>query len=147
MGDASNFSQVSRSSQRLYGPRKLLVCGFTPEGQTKLKDVIVASKITDLKVIYAASTDLDLTLADILSRPKDSGRNAISRMPAAIVMAGITENELHKLISSYRNKGLPNPLWATLTPISESWPLRQLLRELSAERDALAKQPPTGKKD
>jgi hypothetical protein len=58
-------------------------------------------------------------------------------MPAAIIMAGITENELHLLMSSYRSAGLPNPLWATLTPTSEAWTLRQLLTELSAEREAL----------
>ena len=147
MVDSSNFSQVSRTSQVLFGPRKLLVCGFTPEGQTQLGDVIAVSKISDLAVIYAASADLELVLADIMARPKNAGRNEISRMPAAIIMAGITENELHQLISSYRRAGLPNPLWATLTPISESWTLRQLLKDLSAEREALAKQPLNGKKD
>jgi hypothetical protein len=58
-------------------------------------------------------------------------------MPAAIIMSGITENELHQLISSYRKVGMPEPLWATLTPTSEGWTLRQLLTELSAEQQAM----------
>lgn len=140
MSDSSTFSKVSQTSQALYGPRKLLICGFTPEGQAFLDDVIAASTITDLPLIYAVSSDLEILLVDILSQPENTGRSEASRMPAAIVMAGITENELHQLMSSYRSAGLPNPLWATLTPTSENWTLRQLLTELSAERKAMEKQ-------
>jgi hypothetical protein len=61
-------------------------------------------------------------------------------MPAALIMAGITEAELHRLMEGYRQAGLPWPLWATLTPISETWTLRALLKELAAERAALAAQ-------
>jgi hypothetical protein len=145
MNESSSFSPVSETSQALYGPRKLLICGFTAEGQAFLDDVITASKITDLPLIYAITSDLEIFLADILAYPKNTGRGDASRMPAAIIMAGITEKELHQLMSSYRYAGLPNPLWATLTPTSENWTLRQLLKELAAEKEALAKQP-SGKK-
>ena len=147
MNDSSIFSRVSRTSQALYGPRKLLICGFTAEGQAFLDDVITALAIAELALVYASSSDLEISLKDILSQPENSGRGKASRMPAAIVMAGIAENELHQLMTSYRNAGLPNPLWATLTPTSEHWTLRQLLTELSAERKALEKEPPAGKKD
>jgi len=147
MNESSPFSRVSRTSQVLYGPRKLLICGFTAEGQAFLDDVIATSAITDLALIYACSSDLEISLTDILAQPANTGRGQASRMPAAIVMAGITENELHLLMSSYRSAGLPNPLWATLTPTSENWTLRQLLTELSAERKALEKELPSGKKD
>jgi len=146
MNDSSSFSRVARTSQALYGPRKLLICGFTAEGQTFLDDMIAASAIEDLAIVYARSSDLEIAIKDILSQPESSGRGKASRMPAAIVMAGITENELHQLMSSYRSAGLPNPLWATLTPTSETWTLRQLLTELSAERKALEKEQPAGKK-
>ena len=137
MNDAAQFSRVTRSSRPLYGPRKLLVCGFTPEGQSALGEVISASTITDLPAIYAASIDLEESLGDLMSRPANTGRGEPSQMPAAIIMAGITENELHQLMAGYRDAGLPSPLWATLTPTSERWPLRQLLTELSKEREAL----------
>ena len=142
MNEPSTFSQVTHSSQVLYGPRRLLICGFTPEGQTALDKVIAAAAIKDLALIYAGSTDLEVPLATLLTRSDQAGREEVSRMPAAVIMAGITENELHRIISSYRQAGLPNPLWATLTPISEKWTLRQLLKELSAEREALENQPP-----
>jgi len=139
MTETSTFSRVTRSAQPLYGPRKLLVCGFTPEGQTFLDGVIESAAVAELPLIYASSADLEESLANLLSRPDNAGRGEASRMPAAVIMAGISENELHQLMSSYRNAGLPSPLWATLTPTSEKWTLRQLLTELSAEREALAK--------
>jgi len=139
MNDPS-FSRVSQSSQALYGPRKLLICGFTPEGQNMIDEVIAASAIADLPLVFAGSTDLESPLSDILPRANDTGRGEVSRMPAAVIMAGITEKELHQLIARYRQTGLPDPLWATLTPTSEHWTLRQLLKELSAERAALSKQ-------
>jgi Domain of unknown function (DUF3783) len=137
MNDASSFSRVSRSSQALYGPRKLLICGLTPEGQTAFDDVITTAAIQELPLVYARSSDLEIPMADILAYMENTGRDELSRMPAAIIMSGITENELHQLISSYRKVGMPEPLWATLTPTSENWTLRQLLTELSAERQAM----------
>lgn len=148
MSDTASFSQVTRTQKPLYGPRRVLVCGFTAEGQAFLDEVVSAAGISDLDVIYARSSDLETALQDILAQSAASGRGEPSQMPAAIIMAGITENELHLLMSSYRKAGLPNPLWATLTPSSEGWTLRQLLKELSAERAALEKmRPANGKKD
>lgn len=148
MSDTATFSRVTRTSQPLYGPRRVLICGFTAEGQALLDKVLSASGIPDLDAIYARSSDLEATLQDLLAQSASSGRGTPSQMPAAIIMAGITENELHLLMSSYRKAGLPNPLWATLTPTSEHWTLRQLLKELSAERAALEKErPANGKKD
>ena len=141
MNDKATFSRVSRSSQPLYGPRKLLICGFTPEGQTALDEVLSAAAVADLPLLYAGSADLEETLGDLFGRPDQAGRGEASRMPAAIIMAGIAENELHQLITSYRSAGLPAPMWATLTPTSEKWTLHQLLQELSAERQALEKRP------
>ena len=36
-----------------------------------------------------------------------------------------------------RNAGMRQALWATLTPMSETWMLKDLLAELSAEKEAL----------
>ena len=139
MTEHPSFRRVTQSPQPLYGPRRLVICGFTPAGQTVLDEVLASTALTDLPTIYAATADLESALAALLTRASGSGRGEASHMPAAIIMAGITEDELHQLISHYRQAGLPRPLWATLTPTSEKWTLRQLLQELSAERAALQK--------
>jgi len=43
-----------------------------------------------------------------------------------------------------RKSGMQQPLWATLTPTSEDWSIRNLLNELAAEHRAMKKQ--TGSK-
>ncbi len=138
MNDTNTFSRVARSANRLYGPRALLVCGFTPEGQSALLDPIEAAGITPLSVVFAATEDLETDLRELFARDSGTGRDKPSRMPAAIIMAGISEAELHTLMERYRFAGMPWPLWATLTPTSETWTLRALLKELAAEQAALA---------
>ena len=82
MNDASSFSRVSRSSQVLYGPRKLLICGLTPEGQAAFDNVMAIAAIQALPLIYARSNDLEISMADILTHSENTGRDEPSRMPA-----------------------------------------------------------------
>ncbi len=138
MNDTNTFSRVARSANRLYGPRALLVCGFTPEGQAAILERIEAAGLASLSVVFAATADLATGLGALFARDSGAGRDEPSRMPAAVIMAGISEDELHQLMENYRSAGMPWPLWATLTPTSESWTLRALLKELAAERAALA---------
>ncbi len=140
MNDTNTFSRVARSDNCLYGPRALLVCGFTGEGQSAIIERVQAAKIDALAVIFATTDDLETSLGELFGRETLAGQREPSRMPAALIMAGISEAELHQLMESYRRAGLPWPLWATLTPTSETWTLRALLKELAAERAALAAQ-------
>ncbi len=140
MTETNTFSRIERGDNRLYGPRALLVCGFTAEGQDAIVEQVQAAEIDSLAVVFAATADLETRLGVLCQRQSLTGRSEPSRMPAALIMAGITEAELHRLMGAYRTAGLPWPLWATLTPNSESWTLRALLKELAAERAALAAQ-------
>ena len=57
-------------------------------------------------------------------------------------MSGLTQNELHLLMSGSRKSGMKPPLWATLTPTSETWTVINLLQELTAEHQAMQKRKP-----
>jgi hypothetical protein len=56
-------------------------------------------------------------------------------LPRAVIMSGFTQNEVHRIMSAYRQAGLPAQLWATLTPVSENWLLGDLLKELVKENE------------
>jgi hypothetical protein len=71
--------------------------------------------------------------------PNGTGKGESSVLPRAIIVAGITERQLQTLMAVCRKTGMQQALWATLTPTSETWPLRDLLPELAAERKALQK--------
>lgn len=138
MTDAS-FEKISQSDKPLYGVRKLLLCGFPSPAQPKFKTLLGMLGIEGLPLVWAATDDSENLVGDLFERPDDSGAGADSRLPRAIIVAGIAEAELHLLMSGCRKAGMQQALWAALTPTSEKWHLKDLLKELAAEREALAR--------
>jgi len=133
------FKEIGESAQPMYGPRGMLVCGFAPAEQDAIMKFLGDILLADLPVIFATTANSEERLGDLLTRPDQSGRNADCGPVRAIVLSGITEKELHRIISAYRDVGLPRPLWASLTPFSEGWTLTALLEELKKERIAMGK--------
>jgi hypothetical protein len=140
----NDFERVGPSDRLLYGPRKLLLCGFAAEVQSKFAYLLEMLGLKDLALVWAADGQADALVGDLVSLPDGSGSGVSSTLPRAIVVAGLHEKELHQLMAGCRQAGMRPPLWAVLTSTSEGWPLKQLLAELAAERDALnkAKPPP-----
>jgi len=138
MTDAA-FEKVGNSDKRLYGERKLLLCGFAAAAQTKFKTLLAMIGIEKLPLVWAASQDLEAPVGELFERPKDSGENTDSTLPRAIIVAGLEEQELHLLMSGCKQAGMQQALWAVLTRTSEKWPLAALLNELAAERAAMSK--------
>ncbi|MFZ5564011.1 MAG: DUF3783 domain-containing protein [Thermodesulfobacteriota bacterium] len=135
--NAATFQKVGASARPMYGPRAMLICGFAPAEQDKITGLVKNMGIPQLPAIFAAPADGTIRLGDLLARPDQSGKGAASTLARAIILSGITESELHRILGAYRQSGLPRPLWATLTPTSENWPLSELLAELDAERRAM----------
>jgi hypothetical protein len=133
------FKKIGESAQPMYGPRGMLVCGFAPAEQDAIMKFLGDIPLADLSVIFATASDSGERLCDLLTRPDQSGRSADCGPVRAVVLSGITEKELHRIISAYQDAGLPRPLWASLTPFSEGWTLSALLEELKKERIAMEK--------
>lgn len=133
------FTRVKKASQRpMYGPRGLLVCGMNEPLRRTFLDGISALGFRDLPIVFVGAAHLDHQVGDLFQRVEEPKVMGPERAPLAIVMSGMSEKELHMLIGAYRRSRLPRPLWASLTPISEQWPLSKLLAELAAERAAMA---------
>jgi hypothetical protein len=136
MTDAK-FEKLTRSSKPLYGPRKLLLFGFPAAAQSKFAAVLELAGIADVPVVWVSSEQAETTIAHLLNLAAGTGAGVASRLPRAVLAAGITEVELHRLMTVCRKTGMHPALWAALTPTSEQWPARRLLEELSAERAAM----------
>lgn len=137
MTDAT-FEKVQHSDNPMYGPKKLLLCGFATSAQPKFLTVRDMAGLADVPVVWVAEADATSTLSQLLDRPDGSGAGEASTLPRAIIVSGITENQLHALMTTCRRTGMQQSLWAALTPTSETWPMAQLLTELQAERRALS---------
>jgi hypothetical protein len=135
MTDGS-FSKGGRSARTLYGPRAMLVCGYAPEEQEVLTKFLDSIHLRNLPLIFASDEDGDTLLGELVTRPDQTGRDGSGVLERAIILSGITENELQRALSAYHGLDLPRPLWATLTPYSKAWRLRDLLKELKKERAA-----------
>lgn len=133
------FEKVTHSDRPFYGTRKLLICGFSVNAQIKFKNLLERVNITDLPVVWATSAQAETRLSDLFAQPDNTGSGVSSTLPRAIVLSGITDNELHRLMDMARKTGMKPVLWAVLTPTSETWILKSLLTELAAERRAMQK--------
>ena len=137
MTEKSTFEKVTRSQKLLYGPRKLMLCGFPAVGQAKFDTVLGKVGIADVPKVWVTAEQAQQTLADILALPDGSGAGVSSTLARAVIVSGLTEAQLISLMNICKKSGMQQALWACLTPISETWPLQQLLTELTREREAM----------
>lgn len=137
MTEKSSFEKVSRSEKLLYGPRKLLLCGFGAEAREKFEAVLAMVGLADVPRVWVATEQGSMSLASLLELADGSGAEAASALPRAVVVAGITEAQLISLMTVCKKSGMQAALWAVLTPVSEKWSVQQLLAELAREREAL----------
>lgn len=133
------FEKVTASEKKLYGPRKLLLCGFEPEAQPKFEQVIEAAGLTDVPRVWVGSGQDGVRLFELLEQPGGTGAGQPSTLARAIIVCGVAEAELIALMNTCKQTGMRPPLWAVLTPVSEKWKVGQLLSELAREREKLRK--------
>ena len=138
MTDAE-FQKVTQSNKLLYGPRKLLLCGFPADVQSKFMTLLKMIGLSEMPVVWVTDDQVNVHVGELVQLDDGAGSGASSELPRAIIMSGISQNELHMLMAGCRKSGMQQPLWATLTPTSETWPIQNLLKELAAEHRAMQK--------
>ena len=137
MKHKGQFTKIGKSKNRMYGPKGLLVCGYPEEERTDFLKLVDEVGLVGIRIVFASSHDLGASVGGILAHENKAGIVGPSNMQRAVVMSGLTQNELHRLMADYRKAGFARQIWATLTPVSEKWPLEQLLNELQAEDKAM----------
>jgi hypothetical protein len=135
----NTFKKVEKTNNRLYGPRKVLVHGLAYPKRQLLRDALKHSDVfSDLPMICPEESDTSLTLEELFDRDGQAGLTAESSLATPfVIMAGLLEHELHSFMQFYKTLPLPRPVWATLTPTSATWSLKDLLKELTMEHQAL----------
>lgn len=135
--DRGTFDKVDASSEVMYGPKGVVVCGYGAGEHEPLIGFLQRVCGEDLRVVFAGDGAAGDSLHDLLARPHRCGEGDPSTLRRALVLSGLTQKELHTLMGAYRRSGLPKQLWAVLTPTSETWALGDLLEELARESEAL----------
>jgi len=135
--EKTGFEKVTVSEKKLYGPRRLLLCGFDVEAQRKFATVIEAAGLADVPRVWVSDAQAGERLSDLFEQPDGSGAGAPSTLARAIIVGGITEAQLIGFMKICKQTGMRPPLWAVLTPVSEKWPIAELIKELEREREKL----------
>ena len=138
MTDAK-FEKVSRTEKALYGPRKLLLCGFSQSVQPNFNQLLELIGLSEIPKVWVTQDQADIRVGELVKLEDGAGWGVSSELPRAIIMAGITQNEMHRLMSGCREAKMKPTLWATLTPTSATWTIQSLLDELAAEHRAMQK--------
>ncbi len=139
MEKKSGFNKIEISDKKMYGPRGLLVCGYPEEERLIFLDFISKLSMEDVPVIFAVNTDIEKTVGALLSHKHKEGVTEPSDLPRSVIMSGLSQDELHRLMDAYRGAGFVSQVWASLTPHNETWTLKALLIELLAEARAMQK--------
>ena len=133
----NTFQKVGSSNQRMYSPRKILACGYPPQDHDELLNFFKRHGFGEFPVLFVPETEEDKTLRDVIESPHLFGYGLEAGKIRAVILSGLTEKELHRLLAAYRSGGFPRPLLATLTPTSETWTVRVLLETLQQEAEEM----------
>jgi hypothetical protein len=133
----AKFEKITHSETLLYGPPKLLICGFPKSAQSKFISLVGAAGLAGIPTLWATKAHSVEVLSELMKLPDRTGLGESSDLPRAVIVSGIQEKQLHSLMALCRKTGLQPSLWAVLTPISKKWTLQALLSELQAERKAM----------
>lgn len=139
MEKTSGFNKIERSDKKMYGVRGLLVCGYPEEERGAFINFISALDMEALPVIFGGNGDIERGVGELLNLKHEDGMTGPSDLPRAVIMSGLSQDELHMLMDAYRGSGFVNQIWASLTPHNETWTLKALLIELLAEARAMQK--------
>ena len=130
---------VGESQKRMYGPRGILVCGFSSEDRKTIMKMFNDKKFKNLPVVFTTGDDRTELMKDMITKPHQTGLENECALDRAIIMSGLTEKEFHRTMKTYKKLKLTKPLWATLTPTSENWTVESLIAELNSEKLHLEK--------
>ncbi len=131
------FRPVGDSNECMHGARAVLVSGFESEEQQAFRALMDGCALAEVPTVYIVEAFLEHSLFELTRMPTETRAGQTAQLPRAVVMSGLTENELHALMGAYRESALPRPHWATVTPASEQWQVKRLLIELLKESEAL----------
>jgi len=137
MTHKKGFTRVKDSGVRMYGPRCFILCGYLREEKEQISDLLIRLGMQDVTLRPVSQKYLHQELKEIMHSHADPEyEQHISTR--AIIMAGISENELKKFMHGWKDLKFPAQLWAVLTPTSETWTLTALLTELKKEATAMS---------
>lgn len=137
--NTGTFNAIGKGDTPMFGAVAVLVAGYSVGEQKTLVDLLAAHDLEHLPLVFIDAALQKETLSHLTAHPGLSAVGRPSELRRAIILSGLRETELHRLMKAYRLSEMPRQLWASMTPVSADWPMRALLDELGKEKEDLRK--------
>jgi len=137
--EKSTFRAVGKSDDKMHGQPAVILAGANEMEQCAVRALMDVNQLETIPAVAVTRETINTTLHDLARLPDGTGFGVQAELPRVIVMSGLTEAQFHTMMDRYRELGLPRPMWASVTPTSESWTAKALLIELLKEREEMRK--------
>jgi len=139
MSEGASFQSLDRDDSSGPGPRAMLLCGLEQSLAPAIGQILRECGAGAHRLVFCTKAMLDERLGVALGgAPPDDAPLPADALPRVVVLSGMTGRQIHGIIDGWRAAGLPGPIWASSTPSNLDFPVRILVRELLAERRAMA---------
>jgi hypothetical protein len=125
-----------QNNSRPEGKTCLLVYGYDETALNKIKHYALDYSIFEL--VHVTHTTMGNTLQNLIEHTEKPTFGVDQVDAQAIVLNAVSPQELNNFVINFKTLGLPNPLFAVVTPISINWPFHELLKDLLEEKAMIA---------
>ena len=137
--DKGTFRPIGEGDAPMYGTPAIIIAGFEPVQQQTIRWLLNQLEMQDIPLTVLAKGDGDATVHSLTQRPDGTNMGTELKLPTTIILSGLIEKQLHRIMTAYREMPLPRPMWASVTPTSAKWTAKSLLKHLVEERMSLKK--------
>ena len=131
------FQRIDDDGSAGLGPSALLICGFAPEISQDLKAVLEKAEAADHRLVFCTPAMIKQPLGEALESQTDEDPAAPDKLPRTMVLSGMSGVQINAFLDAYRQSGLSNCIFATVTPANLRFPVGKLLSELLREQRAM----------
>ena len=133
----ASFEEIGHESGGAVGPAAVLLCGFEPEADAAVAALLERVGAGEHRVRPCTVLMVGQTLEEALDAPAGGDRAPADALPRVLVLSGLTGSAIHAFLDRFGETGLPRPIFASATPTSLGFAVRDLLRDLLAEQNAM----------
>lgn len=121
----------------LPGPRAVFISGYPEESLVVLEDFLNKGGFDNIRLIQARADHVGMTVGEVLESQSEAELVPPEKLPPVMLWSGIGHLELDSIIKSFRENGLPRPIFATTTKGNLNFDIRTLIRHLLSDQQEI----------
>ncbi|MHA1568966.1 MAG: DUF3783 domain-containing protein [Alphaproteobacteria bacterium] len=113
------------------------MAGFAMQEGEALRELLATVGLSGIHIMFCTQSMLEMPLAQALEWQPSELPLPPDKLPRAMVLSGLTSEEIHLILNDYPLTKLPRPIFASVTKNNLEFKVRDLLVELLKEHRAM----------